>query len=87
MFLAADEHRCMNGLLMINVDTIMVKVIIYKSHEVSYFYVTEFDIWAGFGLDCSTENLFQGCFHGPNKYKIRVSVHFCARNFFWFKIG
>ena len=43
MFLAEDEHRCMNGLLMINVDT-MVKVIIYKSHKVSCFYVTEFYI-------------------------------------------
>ena len=80
MFLAEDEHRCMNGLLMINVDT-MVKVIIYKSHKVSCFYVTEFDIWAGFGLDCSTENFFHGCFHGPNKYKIRVSVHCSVRSF------
>ena len=50
----------------------------YKSHEASYFYVTEFEIWDGFWLDYSTENFFWGCFlcfHGPNKYKIRVSVH------------
>ena len=64
----------------------MVAKSLYISRAVSYFYGTEFDIWAGFGQAGSTENVcnfaknptFKGIFFHIFTHKTSTKLKVCT---------